>query len=336
MKKIYVSATCIDLEKYRKRATSTIRKMDHISMENYVAEDKRPLDKCLEDVATCDLYVGIFAWRYGHIPPGYDKSITELEYRKAKECDKPRLIFLLKDDAHWPANLRDDNIEKIKNLRKELENDRILAYFSSIDELGARLTEGIHKWEKDKKVEGHIEFASRSDDTTTIGDSEKYRRMFYNLKIRKKDKSEIVNDLTKCVATVSFIDKDNGDILKQIKAHWEKNPEPRINEEFVYHLVSTYNEKDIGYTEEPFNILIKYDEDKGFYVANPWIVYKYPNNPQEWEKENLRIIKDEVILRVEIKCSNLIKEEITEYLLKNKGIHKEDIEIIRFNQSVRT
>ena len=49
---------------------------------------KDHLQKCLEDVALSNIYVGIFALRYGYIPkednPDY-LSITELEYRKAKE-----------------------------------------------------------------------------------------------------------------------------------------------------------------------------------------------------------------------------------------------------------
>lgn len=174
----------------------------------------------------------------------------------------------------------------------------------------------------------HIEFCQKSDDEPTP-DSENYKRMFYNLKIKKKEKSEIVNDLLKCVATVSFIDKDDGKPIKQIQAHWEKNPEPRINEKFEYSHLTMYNEKDVGCTEQPFNILIKYDGDKGFYVADPWIIYKYPNNPREWEKEGLKLNKDEYVLRVEIKCNNLINVEKSEYLLKNKGTHKENIEIIR-------
>ncbi len=48
-----------------------------------MATDQRPLDKCLSDVAECDIYVGILAWRYGYIPPSQERSITALEYRQA-------------------------------------------------------------------------------------------------------------------------------------------------------------------------------------------------------------------------------------------------------------
>jgi hypothetical protein len=78
---------------------------EDVAMELYGAQDKRPLEKCLEDVENCDLYIGIFAWRYGYIPPGHNKSITELEFSKAVECGKSRLMFLLAEDAPWPGNL---------------------------------------------------------------------------------------------------------------------------------------------------------------------------------------------------------------------------------------
>ena len=40
---------------------------DVIAMEDYVARDDRPAAQCLRDVARSDLYVGLFAWRYGFI-----------------------------------------------------------------------------------------------------------------------------------------------------------------------------------------------------------------------------------------------------------------------------
>lgn len=78
---------------------------EDIAMEYFVAEDKRPLDKCLEAVASSDLYVGIFAWRYGYRPPGYDRSITELEYRKAVECGKSCLLLQGSAEGHEYPNL---------------------------------------------------------------------------------------------------------------------------------------------------------------------------------------------------------------------------------------
>jgi Domain of unknown function (DUF4062) len=71
MAKIYVSSTYADLKDYRETVYRTLRQMGHgvIAMEDYVATDQRPVVKCLADVAGCDLYPGLFAWRYGYVPP---------------------------------------------------------------------------------------------------------------------------------------------------------------------------------------------------------------------------------------------------------------------------
>src|SRR5215475_1687008 len=104
MVKIYVSSTFSDLEEYRKKVSTVIRRMGHldVAMEYYVAEDQRPVDRCLSDVESCDLYIGVFAWRYGWKPTvnnPKNRSITEMEYRQAE--GKPRLIFLLSEDHAW-------------------------------------------------------------------------------------------------------------------------------------------------------------------------------------------------------------------------------------------
>jgi hypothetical protein len=76
-----------------------------VSMEDYTASDERPLDKCLADVGECDVYVGIFAHRYGFmLPHGNPEalSITELELEHARNLKKPCLIFLHDESAPWP------------------------------------------------------------------------------------------------------------------------------------------------------------------------------------------------------------------------------------------
>ena len=72
MAKIYISSTFRDLQSFRKVVDRALRRIqqDVVAMEYYVSENKRPLEKCLEDVRQCDFYIGIFAWRYGFIPEG--------------------------------------------------------------------------------------------------------------------------------------------------------------------------------------------------------------------------------------------------------------------------
>jgi len=154
MTKIYVSSTYSDLVEHRQRVYDILRKMryDVIAMEDYVATDERPLDKCLTDVASCDLYIGIFAWRYGYIPPGQppdrERSITKLEYRQAGQSDLERLIFLLDEDAPWPRSKMEKGVggEKIEALRAELAREHIVQFFKSPEELAGQVATSVAQW----------------------------------------------------------------------------------------------------------------------------------------------------------------------------------------------
>ncbi len=155
MARIYVSSTYRDLTDYREEVYRTLRKMNHdaVAMEDYVATDERPLHRCLSDVDACDVYVGIFARRYGYRPPEGNpgqRSITELEYRRAARRGKPCLVFLLDPKAPWLEEQTDNGAEKtrIDDLRRELEKDRLVSYFQSADELAKLVSVAVGQWER--------------------------------------------------------------------------------------------------------------------------------------------------------------------------------------------
>ena len=113
-KQLYVSSTFSDLEQHRAHLKLALEKAgyDVECMERYPAFDTRPADKCLADVAACDVYVVLVALRYGHIPVDRNpagKSITEMEYDKAVETVRPKLAFVLDDEWPWPPRCCDTN-----------------------------------------------------------------------------------------------------------------------------------------------------------------------------------------------------------------------------------
>lgn len=160
---IYLSSTFEDLESYRRVVGTYLRKLNKqvIGMEDYVASDQRPLDKCLEDVAKSDVYIGIFAHRYGYIPendnPG-SRSITELEYRHALKCGKPTLIFLVDKHAAWPPLSMDhytgegENGKRIDALLEELSKEKTASFFQSDVELAALVNTAVMNLEATKPV----------------------------------------------------------------------------------------------------------------------------------------------------------------------------------------
>lgn len=147
MKTIYISSTFKDLQKEREAANKAILRLGHhpICMEDYVACDERPVDRCVKDAASCDIYVGIFAFRYGYIPPGYDKSITHLEYEAAVKAHKPCLIFFVDTEAPFPPKFVADGEErqKINKLREELEKLYLVSSFKTSDELGGLVSAAV-------------------------------------------------------------------------------------------------------------------------------------------------------------------------------------------------
>lgn len=144
---IYVSATFRDLEAHREAVRTAIRRLGHvdISMEHYIAEPKRPLARCLDDVRRCDLYVGLFGRRYGFVPPRGERSITEQEYRAAIKHSKDILCFLLREDVQWPPELvdRGEAATKLKALRDEISVNHLAGFFFTPDELATKVSAAI-------------------------------------------------------------------------------------------------------------------------------------------------------------------------------------------------
>ena len=162
MTSVYISSTCEDLKEYRAAVGETLRRCDYNvdAMEKYAARDDRPKSACEADAAKCDVYVGIFAWRYGYVPTEDNpdgKSITELEYLAAGRANKPRLVFLLDDDFPWPSSQRDaeqeaDGGSRIRDLRKRLRNERWTAFFKSPDDLAKQVLTSVIQNEATKRL----------------------------------------------------------------------------------------------------------------------------------------------------------------------------------------
>jgi Domain of unknown function (DUF4062) len=150
MATIYLSSTYEDLKDCRQQVFKMLQKMGHsvVGMENYTANWAAPLESCLEDVARCDYYLGIFAWRYGHIPENNNpegKSITELEYREAVKRNIRPLIFLVHKDAKWSPDLVDSDTTRIRELRRNLANNHMVSFFKNCEEFPNVVKDAISK-----------------------------------------------------------------------------------------------------------------------------------------------------------------------------------------------
>jgi hypothetical protein len=163
--RIYLSSTYTDLVEHRAAVARLLRQMGHevIGMEEYVAEGSRPLERCLQDVDSAAIYIGIFAWRYGYTPPSPAVtpgdpvgapprvSITEAEFRRA--AGKRPLVFMLDPKASWPVQYVDalsgtpEDAAAVKRLRDELSSNWLAGFFTTSEDLARQVSAAVYRRE---------------------------------------------------------------------------------------------------------------------------------------------------------------------------------------------
>ncbi len=169
--RVFVSSSFVDLQEHRAAAIRILRQLGHevLAMEDMTAGATAPLSKVLEMVDRAEAYVGIFAWRYGYVPPAAapgvspapavpgavagGTSITHYEYLKAKDRKLPILAFLLEEGYPWSPRLVDGfdrglvgsepDTTRIRTLRTALQQERVVAWFTTPSDLEARVSAAI-------------------------------------------------------------------------------------------------------------------------------------------------------------------------------------------------
>lgn len=124
--KIYISATADDLKKYRDELKNTLQRWDH---DIYTEDDLAPAQRNrrtdrLKLIDEAPVFIGLYAYRYGHMPQGDSLSLLEHEYRYAVKQQKDIFCFFIDPELEWPAELREDDFIKQTRLSQLLEDIR--------------------------------------------------------------------------------------------------------------------------------------------------------------------------------------------------------------------
>ena len=148
---VFVSSTFSDLVEYRNAVRTAIRRLGavDISMENFGSRDERPLDECIRIIRQeTEILVGLYAHRYGFIPPGEQESITAREYRVALEARIPIIAYLIGETIDRPedSNETDGADEKLSLFKEELKLRHIVSFFSRPDELATMVAADLGRY----------------------------------------------------------------------------------------------------------------------------------------------------------------------------------------------
>jgi hypothetical protein len=153
-KTVMISSTARDLPEHRKEAMNAClsQGMFPVMMEHLPANDDDAISASLKMVDEADIYVGVFAQRYGYIPKGKKRnpkqiSITEMEYNRAVERKIPCLIFVM-DKSH-PITIDDidmENAAKLQKFKDRIQTKIVVNFFKSPTELRAHVLNSLSKY----------------------------------------------------------------------------------------------------------------------------------------------------------------------------------------------
>ena len=150
--RLYLPSTLSDLEDER-RAVREVLSGEYTVVESYGADPRSLEPSCVGDVATCMIYIGIVGLRYGFVPPGQGKSITELEFDAALAAGLRCFVFV-REVAAIPVSrtdlyTRENDPALIEAFRARLSsgasNIPRAALFTTADDLKVKVLRALQR-----------------------------------------------------------------------------------------------------------------------------------------------------------------------------------------------
>ena len=161
MSRIFVSSTYQDLADHRQTLNQVLLRMkqDLSAMEFFGSRADEATPACLKEIDGCDLIVGIYAWRYGWVPPNEKRSITEIEFDHARQRGKRCLCYVVSEHHPWlptymEAGTASDSLRRFK----EKINALVRSQFTTPDDLAKQVAADVGR-----------ELAARTP-TNSVGD----------------------------------------------------------------------------------------------------------------------------------------------------------------------
>lgn len=143
---VFISSTFKDLIEYRKAAIEVVQRLNckSTAMEFFGAKPDDAKSVCDKEISECDIFIGIYAHRYGYVPDGQEKSITQQEYELAKELGKDCLCFIVKKGFPWnPDFIEMDKNQDLNAFLEKVKTDSVVEFFKSPDDFSKKLSTSL-------------------------------------------------------------------------------------------------------------------------------------------------------------------------------------------------
>jgi hypothetical protein len=149
---VFMSSTSRDLRDHRAAVREALLDAGYhpVDMADFGARAEGASTACLDEVAEADLFLGIYAWRYGFVPEGSPISITEQEFEEARRLGKPCFCFVVDETFDWPVEHKEDGpgTDQLQAFKARIDAELVRTTFTNPDNLSRQVLSSLNRWEK--------------------------------------------------------------------------------------------------------------------------------------------------------------------------------------------
>jgi Domain of unknown function (DUF4062) len=143
----FISSTYLDLVDHRRVVANALERLGQTAgrMEVFGARPNEPTVACFDEIQRCDLFVGIYAYRYGYVPEGAETSITEQEFDRARQLSKPIFCFVIDEGHPWLPRLMEGEPgrSKLMVFKERVSRSYVQDSFTTPDDLGLKVSTAV-------------------------------------------------------------------------------------------------------------------------------------------------------------------------------------------------
>lgn len=116
--RVFISSTIKDLEAERQAVEEAVREMRYepVRLEALGSISASALEASLLYDDLSDIYLGIIGARYGDIPSGEARSVTESEFWRAREIGLPTLVYVKEPDGTAREEKEQEFLERVQKV----------------------------------------------------------------------------------------------------------------------------------------------------------------------------------------------------------------------------
>jgi hypothetical protein len=146
----FISSTYRDLIGHRHAVAEALERLgiQLQRMETFGARPEDATQACLVEIEASDIFVGIYAKKYGYIPANSDISITEAEFNYACHLRRPTFCFFVDEGYPWPHQLveTEPGASLLSRFKARVEGLVVRDYFTTSDVLASRVASSIGRY----------------------------------------------------------------------------------------------------------------------------------------------------------------------------------------------